>query len=554
MIRQVLVPLSLLCALPAGRPEAQLLHTLVPPNGEVDGSFGVSVSAAADVNNDGSDDVIVGAYLEDPGGGPTDAGRAYVYSGRIGVLIYELASPNEQAGGHFGETVSGVGDADNDGYDDVAVGAHEESTAGSPPGAGRAYVFSGQAGTLLYTLLSPNEKEDGWFGISVSGIGDVNNDGYDDVLVGAKNESPHTSPYRAGRAYVFSGMTGSLLHTLVSPNEEEFGNFGYAVSGAGDVNGDGHPDLVVGAHRENPGASPTDAGRAHVFCGQTATVLHTLASPNEEADGLFGSSVSGAGDVNNDGCDDVVVGARYEDPGASPADAGRVYVYDGQTGDLLHALASPHEQSHGLFGCSVASAGDVDNDGCADVIAGASREDPGSGPPEAGQVYVFSGATGDTLYTLFSPNQEFQGHFGASVAGAEAMGRDGSHEVLVGAPQEDDSFTDCGRAYVFTTAVILSGHVSGGVLGLHWTVCPGVSQYWMYGADNHSYFDPELVAPYEHRLAVISSGTTQWTSSAGIGDPSSNWTYQIVAMSGSGQELCRSNRFGEYDFGSQTPD
>jgi hypothetical protein len=113
----------------------------------------------------------------------------------------------------------------------------------------------------------------------------------------------------------------------VSPNEKEAGYFGRSVSGAGDVNGDGYADVVVGAYWENPGSSPDGAGRAYVFDGQTGALLHTLVSPNEEFDGDFGISVSGAGDANGDGYDDVVVGAHWEDPGPSPSNAGRAYTY-----------------------------------------------------------------------------------------------------------------------------------------------------------------------------------------------------------------------------------
>ncbi len=150
---------------------------------------------------------------------------------------------------------------------------------------------------------------------------------------------PGSSPSGAGRAYVFSGATGDTLFSLKSPFEEDSGRFGISVSGAGDVNMDGKADFIVGALGESPGSSPIKAGRAYVFSGATGDTLFSLKSPFEESNGLFGHSVSGAGDVNMDGKADVIVGARDEDPG------GRAYVFSGATGDTLFSLKSPFEET-----------------------------------------------------------------------------------------------------------------------------------------------------------------------------------------------------------------
>jgi len=242
----------------------------------------------------------------------------------------EIISPNEESLGYFGRSVSGVGDVNGDGRGDVVVGAYLEDPGASPSNAGRAYIFSGSDGSLLWTLVSPNEQREGHFGRSVSGIPDVNGDGRGDVVVGASSEHPalsRSSPGNAGRAYIFSGSDGSLLWTLVSPNEQFSGFFGRSVSGIQDVNGDGRGDVVVGAFREAPGASPTSAGRAYVFSGLDGSLLWTLVSANEQAGGIFGHSVSGIPDVNGDDRGDVVVGAFLEDPGAGPDNAGRAYIF-----------------------------------------------------------------------------------------------------------------------------------------------------------------------------------------------------------------------------------
>jgi hypothetical protein len=373
-----------------------------------------------------------------------------MFDGQTGALLYTSISPHEEAYGHFGWCVSDAGNVNGDGYDDVVVGAFGEDPGSSPSGAGRGYVFDGQTGSSFYTLVSPNEQAYGYFGYSVSGAGDVNGDGCDDVVVGAYGEDPGSGRDGAGRAYVFSGQTGDVLHALVSPNEESSGNFGHSVSGAGDVDGDGRGDVVIGAYGEDPGSSPSSAGRCYVFDGQTGSLLHTLVSPNEETDGYFGFSVSGAGDVNGDGYDDVVVGAYREDPGSSPEDAGRAYVYDGHTGHLLHTLVTSNEQYYGYFGNSVSGAGDVNGDGYDDVVVGAVWEDPGS-YLDAGQAYVFDGQTGSLLLALVSPNEEGWGGFGVSVSGTEDVNGDGYDDVVVGAFEENpgSSPQDAGRAYVF---------------------------------------------------------------------------------------------------------
>src|SRR5690606_9663376 len=149
---------------------------------------------------------------------------------------------------------------------------------------GRAYVFSGATGVLLYALVSPNEEDDGRFGGSVAGVPDLDGDGRGDLLVSASGEDPGVSPTSAGRVDDFSGATGALLQTLASPNEEQYGIFGGAVSGTPDLDGDGVGDLLVGAPNEDPGRSPRGAGRAYAFSGSTGALLFELASPNEEED------------------------------------------------------------------------------------------------------------------------------------------------------------------------------------------------------------------------------------------------------------------------------
>lgn len=145
----------------------------------------------------------------------------------------------------------------------------------------------------------------------------------------------------------------ALLHEIVSPNEVLGGEFGISVASVSDVNGDGFDDLVVGARGEFPGGSPDDAGRAYVVDGQTGTVLHTLASPNEEANGLFGYSVGATGDLGGDGAGDMVVGA-YGEEVDDLDESGRAYVFSGATGAVVASVASPGELGSARCGSSTA--------------------------------------------------------------------------------------------------------------------------------------------------------------------------------------------------------
>jgi hypothetical protein len=275
------------------------------------------------VNGDGYADVIVGALWEDAGG--PDAGRAYVYFGGPSMnSVADLTLTGQAAGDNFGHAVSGAGDVNGDGYGDVIVGAWINDAGGT--NAGRAYVYYGGPGAnpladLTLTGAAANDN----LGYSVSGAGDVNGDGFADVIVGAPlHDSPGPD---AGRAYVYFGGPGAdAAADLVLTGPSAVDQFGVSVSGAGDVNGDGFADVVVGAIGNDAGGS--DAGRAYVYYGgagmdPVADQVLTGASGGDN----FGISVSGAGDTNGDGHDDLIVGAFAADPGGV-VEAGQAYLYD----------------------------------------------------------------------------------------------------------------------------------------------------------------------------------------------------------------------------------
>ncbi len=355
--------------------------------------LGYSVSGAGDINNDGFDDVIVGAPFHAEWWG-VDVGRAYVYSGATGGVLRTFTGQTEHD--FFGDAVSGAGDVNNDGFDDVLVGARQSGVTGSDKG--RVYVYSGATGSSIHQLFGETIGDN--FGGAVSDLGDINGDNFDDFVVGAKFNAVGGTD--AGRAYVYSGINKALLYTYTGSAMGDF--LGVSVSGVGDQNSDGINDFIIGAFQSDAGG--VNSGRVFVHSGSTGTLINTFDGTAGEA---LGVTVSSAGDVNGDGIDDLLLGAAGNDAGGS--DAGRAYVYSGVTWDLISAFNG--SKASGDFGISVASAGDVDSDGFADFIVGDAEQVPGESYP--GRAYVFSLADADIDFIPsacdncpinFNPNQE----------------------------------------------------------------------------------------------------------------------------------------------------
>lgn len=418
---------------------------LASPDPLPHGFFGRSVAGLPDVTGDSRGDALVGAPNESSGAQPAYCGRAYLMNGSSGAVVQALASPNAESAGQFGAALA----ASNASPIDLIIGAPNESGA-AIAGSGRVYVFD-VAGALQRMWASPNPALRGAFGSAVASVPDANGDGRADVLIGAPNESPGGTS-RTGRAYLFSGATGALLATLVSPTAEVDGRFGTSVAGVRDLNGDGRGDLLVGAPYEDPGSSPTDSGRAYVFSGANGALLWTLISPNAEYRGEFGHAVAGAGDLTGDGRGDLLVGAWLENPGTVYDSFGRVYVYSGATGALVRTHSSPKEEAEGRFGIALATLPDVTGDARDEVIVGAFREGNRVLPELSGRAYVFSGGSGGLLATLVSPNAQPNGSFGVSVAGAPDATGDGFADVIVGAFFEQiGGPVRSGRAYIVST-------------------------------------------------------------------------------------------------------
>ncbi|MBZ0266877.1 T9SS type A sorting domain-containing protein, partial [bacterium] len=300
--------------------------------------FGIAVAGAGDVNGDGFDDVLVSGYGNDSGG--SNAGQAYVFFGGLAAdAVADLVFTGEAANDYFGVSVGGAGDVNGDGFDDVIVGAYANDAGGSA--AGRAYVFHcGPAGDDVADLIFTGAASLDGLGTSVASAGDVNGDGYDDVIVGANGSDAGGG--NAGRAYVYlGGPAADGVADVVLTGEAAGDNLGRSVAGAGDVNGDGFADVIVGAYSSDAGG--VNAGRAYVYHGGPApdavadrTLTGTVAGEQ------FGFSVAGAGDGNGDGLGDVLVGANLGAGSAFVYECGRYFVTSPAGGDTWNVGATAH--------------------------------------------------------------------------------------------------------------------------------------------------------------------------------------------------------------------
>ena len=412
------------------------------------------VAGAGDVNGDGYSDVIVGAHLYD--NGEDDEGRAFVYHGSSTGLSTTPAwiVEGNLASAQFGYAVANAGDVNGDGFSDVIVGARmfpDENFLGVP-GDGKAFVYHGSptglATSPAWTAVSQQIGTE--FAFSVASAGDVNGDGFGDVVVGAM--AFDNGEANEGQAYVYKGSPSGLqampAWTAESNNSESL--FGRLVASAGDVNQDGYSDVFIGAPFFHN--VETAEGKGFVYHGSAAGLSTTAAWTVESnvTSAGFAFAAASAGDVNADGFSDVVVGAPFFNNGQ--ASEGRAFLYlGGSTGlSTTHAWSAESNQVNAVFGASVSLAGDVNGDGNSDVIIGAYLFD--NDQTDEGRVFVYHGSQQLGLQAApawFVESNQAMASMGFVVDGAGDVNGDGFSDVIVGSPAYDNVEVDEGRVNLY---------------------------------------------------------------------------------------------------------
>ncbi|MDY7033305.1 MAG: integrin alpha [Thermodesulfobacteriota bacterium] len=412
--------------------------------------FGYSVCTAGDVNGDGYDDVIIGARKYD--NGETDEGMVFLYYGSAQGLSVtaDWTAEGDQVEAEFGYSVCTAGDVNGDGYDDVIVGARKYDNGEADEGMVFLYYGSVQGLSTAADWTAEGDQAEAEFGYSVCTAGDVNGDGYDDVIVGARKYDNGEAD--EGMVFLYYGSVQGLPVTAdwAAEGDQAEAGFGVSVSTAGDVNGDGFDDVIVGARGYDNGQ--TDEGMVFVYYGsaQGLSINADWTAEGDQAVAYFGRSVSAAGDVNGDGYDDVIVGAYKYDGGHT--NEGKVFVYHGSGGGLSDEedWSAEGNQSSAYFGFSVSSAGDVDVDGFDDVIVGAPGYD--NGEPDEGIVFFYGGSSQglSPVADWTSEGNQAGAEFGFSVSSAGDINNDLYDEVIIGSQRYGQGEIDEGVAFMYT--------------------------------------------------------------------------------------------------------
>jgi len=447
-------------------------------NGPSGSGYGISVDSAGDFNGDGIDDVIIGDAKDNTRG--TDSGRAFIFFGQNSSnqsvlsadpdadVIFNTSAEDDL----FGKTVSSAGDFNGDGLGDVIVGAPEYGIRFPPFSAGnegRAYIFYGRSTgdqlVLAADVIITGGDDTDFFGESVASAGDFNGDGFGDVIVGATGTGSNGNFFNGSAHIIFGRNSTSQLFLsansgsdLILNGNDNGDEYGLSVASAGDFNGDGLDDVIVGAYLDdNNGLS--NSGSAFIFFGQNpgsqlilrADTDADIILDGQDANDGFGFSVASAGDFNGDGFDDAIVGA-YRDDNNGLTDSGSAFIFFGQNSTsqlLLRAdvdadVILEGQRENGSLGAQV-TAGDLNGDEFSDVMVTAAIGTFSSG--SSGSVFIFYGQNpADQLIlgadvdadVIIGGPATFFSFFGESVASAGNFNGAGFDDIIIGGP--DNAF------------------------------------------------------------------------------------------------------------------
>jgi len=423
---------------------------------------GYAVDGAGDMNGDGYDDILVGAKYADIDQVVSNEGKAWVIygptSGFHGLGGADAILYGEAENDYLGQAVAGVGDVNADGLDDILVGAPDNDDGGS--GAGKVYLVLGEPSATMSaeaTITGRNPADA--FGEAVAGGASVNGDAYDDILIGASEAEDGGG--NSGAAYLFHGpLSGAKAAELANaifygaPGDRA----GYSVDVVGDTNDDGFGEVLVGAFADDDNGN--ESGAAYLFHGPLSGSMSMGAADasfvGEAGDDAAGYSVADAGDVDGDGLHDILVGAYGNDDAGSTA--GKVYLmYGPHSGSMI--LSGADASFTGLAAGdrlgfrALDGAGDVNDDGYDDVLIGASYASS-----EKGEAYVLYGPLYGDM-SVSSANVRLLGenaddNAGIAVGGAGDTDGDGYDDILVGAMGYDYLGNYKGIAYLLTGPVV----------------------------------------------------------------------------------------------------
>ncbi len=444
--------------------------------------FGSAVSGAGnvivDANKTQFDDVMVGAQKYRENGNPYGAVFFFQGSGAGLSKGPVLTLVSEQQGSDFGCQVAKLGDVNQDGYDDIAIGActyNNEAITGKDEGA--AYVYYGPLNRpMLEKWEFINDNANAKLGSALAG-GDINDDGIGDLIIGAKNFSEGFTSN--GKVFVFYGAAstesdiGGFAATpdWTAIGEEGGAQFGAAVDFAGFVNDDSYPDIVIGApYARN--AQGEQAGCVYLFHGNSSDIELDLTPAWKQCGDIdddlleeeiikpqFGASVAGVGDVNGDGRDDVLVGSPYAKNELGIV-TGCVYLFFGSEAGLREEpLKICGEQTSGKFGASIAAAGDMNGDLKADFLVGMPNYSVNN--EKMGAVYLFFGIHQPEVENIKVENlgveivfgNKAETEFGMSVSSAGDVNGDSRLDVIVGAPNFKVNNLRYGRGMVYYAGI-----------------------------------------------------------------------------------------------------